>query len=75
MAGLATNYILTLTACAAEVGKAKKVKGIGSAILPFCVVSFIPAKTDYAGLLGMQLKVKLCKSFPSGRFSYPFFGI
>ena len=34
-AGLATNYKPTLAACIAIVGKAKKVKGIGSAILLF----------------------------------------
>ncbi len=50
-AGLTTNYELTPAAYVAIVGKAKKVKGIGSAILPFCVLSFISAKTDYAGFL------------------------
>ena len=50
-AGLTTNYVLTPAAYVAIVGKAKKVKGIGSAILTFCVLSFISAKTDYAGFL------------------------
>ena len=52
-AGLTTNYKLSLSAYAAIMGKAKKVKGVASAILPFRVLSFIPAKTDYAGLLRM----------------------
>ncbi len=52
-AGLATNYKLTLATRTAIMGKAKKVKGVDSAILPFRVLSFIPAKTDYAGLLRM----------------------
>ena len=52
-AGLMTNYEPSLAAYVAIVGKAKKVKGVGSAILTFCVRSFIPAKTDYAGLLRM----------------------
>ncbi|GAJ18061.1 unnamed protein product, partial [marine sediment metagenome] len=46
-AGLTPNYKLTLAAFVAIVGKAKKVKGVGSTILPFRVLSLIPAKRVY----------------------------
>ena len=52
-AGLATNYKLTFATEAAIVGKTKKIKSVGLAILPFRVFSFIPAETDYAGLFRM----------------------
>jgi len=45
-------------------GKTQKVKAVGSTILPFCILSFIPTKTNYAGLLWMQFKVKPRKAFP-----------
>ena len=53
VAGLSKEDKLTLSILTAIVVKSKEVKGIGSAVLLACLLSFKPAKADYAGLLRM----------------------
>ena len=52
-AGFSEENEFPLTILTAVVGKSKKVKGVGPAFIPECVLSFKPAKTDYTSLFWM----------------------
>ena len=47
-------------------GKAEKVKGVGSVALAFCVFSFISTEAEHAGFLRMQLQIELREPLPHG---------
>ncbi len=51
--GLSKEDELTLSILTAVMGEPKEIKGIGSAVLLACSLSFKSAKADYASLLRM----------------------
>ena len=63
LTGFATNNKMTLPAFTAEMGKSKKIEGIGFPLLSFCVLPFVFAETDHVGFLRMQFQAELGESF------------
>ncbi len=61
-ARLTAHNEFTLATFAAEMGKTKKIEGIGLASLSLSVLSFVSAKTDGSRLLGVQLQSEFRES-------------